>query len=89
MNKQSMELNCKGSATRRRRRSDQLNKKEGPFEVTRKVFRSKSGIQITNKLPMDKIKKMKQNFNRSVNKAHVSKLEKIISGAVTPTDEIM
>ena len=32
---------------------------------------------------------MKKNFNRSVNKAHVSQLEGIISGAVTPTEEIM
>ena len=32
---------------------------------------------------------MKKNFNRSVNKAHVSQLERIISAAVTPTEEIM
>ena len=32
---------------------------------------------------------MKKNFNRRVNKAHVSQLNRIISGAVPPTDEIM
>ena len=32
---------------------------------------------------------MKNNFNRRVNKAHVSQVDRIISGAVTPTDEIM
>ena len=32
---------------------------------------------------------MKNSFNRRVDKAHVSQLERIISGAVTPTEEIM
>ena len=32
---------------------------------------------------------MKNNFNRRVNKAHVSQVDRIISGAVTPTEEIM